>query len=384
MTDPISPPPSFISGLESYYNSWQDLIAEKVLNGAVKISALGGPLTENVTKAAICSYHPLDCAMETLKYGAYELPKAALESTASLAFWGTKQVSGMVFKYLPNLASAEATSQQTNQSALAKIYELAAQQTEKLSLHSTSWITGKSVQQLTAELAQQNSIDPNLSLSEGPAFKAIDLIGPSLLLYFFTQKALNNLSDAAYHAKLLVTGKRRLFTSYTTSAADHRTEDNCEIKVSKTRFYTTPRLAWYVAMETTFSGIWGFGAYISYHAIHDAVEVASNSSEQASLVANTLLITSVVAPTVFNWLKEALNPPHEASNLTSPIVPNFSYTSPQRLMRSSIEKSLTFDQQQKVGIYPLTELNSSSETLSPEEALKRLKEYRENKPEESE
>lgn len=340
---------------------------------------MGGPGAQVIAEIGICAAGPTQCFFNIANFMTYAIPKTTLESTASFAFWGSKKLYNLATSFISNPDDALKASEKPG--LLAKIYEAGAEKAVNLSLQSTSWMTGKSIEVLNAETLEFNKLNDLASahpeLLEVPVapFKAIDLIGPGLLLGVCTHKAKANLSEALFHAKMLVTGQRLASTMYKSPIENCEMVGSCEIGVSKTKRYTTPGLIKDVFMETVFTGLWSAGAYLTYDSIYNAVNEASGNSEKAALVAQAVLIAGVVGPTVLGWLKAAVTP----------------YSSPSQLSPSSTNQYAYIDERpitttRQVGIHADTRnltagLLDSTEQLTAAEAAARLMRYRQISPE---
>lgn len=339
MTDPTSPP-SFFSPLETYYRnlyqSTYEVVSDTVyhrLSEAAKLEPLPGGVFktggQTFAKSAICSLFPDKCAWEFANYISYELPKTALETSASLAFWGGKKILNIAhstFRAIkpPAPGLGLETDNQVVQT-FSTICSLAEKQIEKLSFTATSYVLNKPVDDLIKKI--NNNIRLSQAMGDPPPipFKAIDLLGPSLLLSLCVNKAIENFHDATTSAFNLITGKRLIAHQYKTQAANCTMIGGCPISISKTKSYTWNQLLTDSVMQTAFTALWSTGAYCAYNSIYNAVETAAESSEQAAFIANAILTGAILAPTVFSWMKDAINEKPSSNKNGPSIAPHLEY-----------------------------------------------------------
>lgn len=272
---------------------------------------------------------------------AYHIPKMAFESTTSVTFWGAEKIyhAGSKFAEWFGVVPSKEISLEgmpLESSKLEILFKKIAAEANKLSDEATSWVTKKSVKQLTDEFAADES-----------CFKAIDLLGPALFLGFCSNKALVNLSSAAHHAKLLLLNKRIVSTAYQSPSLT----SNTVAIVEKTQRYTTGRLLKDTVIESVFTALWSTGAYFTYEGIYKAVlEASNNNSIQASFVANTLLTAGIAVPILYGWIEEALYMLPETQHKNSKIAPHLVYSesSDENPDRNIIDKAVTLTNEQKL------------------------------------
>lgn len=362
-------------------------------NLAVNAMYVGGNLAVRAV-SAFCYIFPDQCqsissfvTYEIPKMAAYGLPKMAVESAASATFWGARKIynvgSGFAewihpvppippvenpikagssyLQNIPEVSNAQnilkaiglevqPTAEnliEPELSNLQKIYQEAALQANKLSLQSTSWVTGKTLEELEKLENSPEKIAEKIAAEKigfsSTSFKAIDLIGPGLFLSLCANKALSNLSSALHHTKLLLTNQRMVSTAFQSPSLN----SNTIAIVEKTRRYTAARLFRDAAMESIFTALWSTGAYFTYYGIHDAVlEASGNNSMQAKFIANTILTAGIVGPIIYGWIEEALYMPSEAQYKSAPVAPHFVY--PIEKDSGDVNRAETLSHEQKL------------------------------------
>lgn len=250
----------------------------------------GGSVAGNYGKAIACGLYPTPCAFKIPELAAYNIPKLAFEGTSSLA---SKAANWLLNPSGP-------VDPKSLAGILQKFYLSACSEASKFSLEATSQVTKKTIEEIT-----QGYADADLGLNAS-TFKAVDLVGPALFLSLCTNKAARNLFDTLNHIKLFALGNWEVREAYNIPSNNSTTD----ITISRVKYYKTTTLARDIAMETLFTCAWGAGAYFTYNGIHNAVlDAASQNLDQAKIVTNAILITGLVAPTVFGWVKDALFTP---------------------------------------------------------------------------
>jgi hypothetical protein len=285
-------------------------------------------------KAADCILHP-----EKLpQLITYDLPKAAFETASAGTLWGARKVSEKIGLVTPEEDKLlyQKVSEWISPTPQRAAYNKLIENTDKLSNEATGIVTGKTIKQVAA----------NSWYTDSP-FKAVDLIGPALLLGICTNKALSHLSSALHHAKLLIINKKFVSTAYQIPALNSSTM----AIVEKTRRYTIPGLAKDTAMEAIFAALWSAGVVCTYQGIYNAVlEASSYNAAQASFIANALLAAGVVAPYFYKWIEEAIYMPEDTQHKSSKIAPQFDYTDPKEKDFVEINKAHTLTLEQKLAL----------------------------------
>lgn len=281
-TQPVSFFQGFLREVEGNVTNWTRVIDLKAAKAqAAKIAYKTGiPIVSDTFSAAI-NWDTYVFTMATDV--AYRWPKIAMDKACWLSRW--------VYWLSPVKPPA----------FISDAFSSIAKQIEKYSDHSTSWITGKTIEEV-----KKDYLNTDLGID---TFTTADFIRSTLVLGLFTNQALSNLFNALHHSSMLLSGKRLVHTAYKTTAATDAAAANMikEVYVTKTRQYSTISLLKCTGIETLFAGLWGSGAYYSYYGIRDAVEAATKSSEQASFIANIILATAIAGPILLKWVGDAIN-----------------------------------------------------------------------------
>ena len=282
---------------------------------------------------------------------AYHGPKMAFETSVYIAKLGGRSVY-----YLGSTAAGWVKPDFVNITTpqiFEDIYNNAADKAAHLADQATVWVTGQPICQILEQainiepIWHQNSTPMDGNFTSGPmvgnftgglgeqftngtswadktvepvascsnsTFQATELTAPIMALAFCTNRCSKNLFEALHHAKLLVTGIRKVSTSYTIPTINSRSPTT----ITKAKTYTTPQLLKDIVMEVGFAALWGFGAYSAYEGIYDHVlDAAGGNAEHALSVVRKIAFASGAAPFAYEWIKEALYAPASTNDNVS-------------------------------------------------------------------
>lgn len=340
MATPTSSPSAWSYFWDQYSQAQKDIyeMEQQQQSAAFEnIEALGsgGKAAACVTNPALClekysseiiSYLTYDVP----KFLAYHGPKTAFETTCFIAKW-TGKAAYYIGSSAVNAVKPDFINLSTPQ-FVEDLYNAAANQAANLSDAATSWVTDLPIpepilaQTIPLEdigTSNTTPMDGNFtsafdSFTNGTrtveqtasatnsAFQATDLTGPIIAFSICSNRCYKNLLEALHHTRLLVTGQRKVATSYTIPTENSRIPTT----ISKTKTYTTPRLLKDIMMELSFATLWGAGAYYTYNGMYDNIlDASGGNAEHALYVVRKIATMSGVAPVAYEWIKEALYAP---------------------------------------------------------------------------
>lgn len=289
---------------------------------------LEGPLSYlavPVAKMTVCSQNIQMCAIKVAEYTAYDLPKTAAETIASLLgvavsvpFWSAKKIyafSSTAGQSIHNMIPSAVTDLGASISSLfhsgmqtpiygnRTVHEFVTDKMLQQSIHNTkipNQILETVVHQFrdlpgvaTRWIKQGNTI----SNKELIPFHIEELSGAALLQSFSLYRTGHHLGEAVKYLKLIKDLK-----SEDSSYFIAKNADGSPVIRFNTDLHTLPSLVKDAAVETIFAGVWGTLAIFSYQGIYSAVKLASGCPEKAFLVANAVLIGGTIAPKIFGWV----------------------------------------------------------------------------------